>query len=66
MQYELNGKIKTKKAHPCVIDLLAENGADINSVQTMMGHADISSTQMYEKVINKKIKDLYSKAHPRA
>ena len=32
----------------------------------MMGHADISSTQVYSRMINSKIKDVYAKAHPRA
>lgn len=45
---------------------LIENGADLHSVQEMMGHADIASTQVYSRVINSHIKDVYSKAHPRA
>ena len=45
---------------------LLENGADLHSIQEMMGHADISSTQVYSRMMNSKLKDLYAKAHPRA
>lgn len=45
---------------------LLENGADLHSIQEMMGHAEISSTQVYSRMMNSKIKDVYAKAHPRA
>ena len=48
------------------IKYLLENGADIHAIQEMLGHADISSTQVYSHLIKKQLKDVYNKAHPRA
>jgi integrase/recombinase XerD len=45
---------------------LLENGADIHALQEMMGHADISSTQVYTQVISKQLRDVYNKSHPMA
>lgn len=45
---------------------LIQNGADIKSIQSMLGHSDISSTQVYMQFQNKEIKNIYNQAHPRA
>jgi integrase/recombinase XerD len=45
---------------------LLENGADIHSLKEMLGHADIASTQVYQKLVNSQITDVYNRSHPRA
>ena len=45
---------------------LIENGADLSAVKELMGHSDISSTQVYAHMINQKLKTVYEKCHPKA
>ena len=50
--------------HSFAVHML-QNGADVKSVQEMLGHSDISSTQMYLDAKTAKMRDVYMKSHPR-
>ena len=45
---------------------LLQNGADLKAIQTMLGHSDISSTQVYTQFQDAGIRDIYRRTHPRA
>ena len=54
------------KNNQTITTILLQNGADLKAIQTMLGHSDISSTQVYMQFQDGNLKNIYKKAHPRA
>lgn len=64
-QAKLAGEITPHTLRHSFAAHLLGNGADLKSVQELMGHSDISTTQVYMQLSDRKIREVYKKAHPR-
>ena len=65
-QAEIDGKITPQTLRNSFAVHMIQNGADLKSLQELLGHEDISATQVYLSVTKNRIKDVYDRTHPRA